>query len=48
MIVAVHDVMASWEELRDAILLPPTQQGIAGGFTTPPRETTFEIDNMTP
>ncbi len=42
-IVAVHESKASWETFRDGTLMPRMQQGIAGGFTTPPQETGFEV-----
>jgi hypothetical protein len=42
-IVAVHESKAGWEDFRDSVLMPRMQQGIAGGFTGPPEETTFEI-----
>ncbi len=45
-IVAVHDSKESWERFRDGILMPRLQQGIKGGFTTPPEETAFEVYNM--
>ena len=45
-IVAIHDSRESWEKFRDEILLPRMQQGIEGGFTTPPEETAFEIHNL--
>ena len=44
-IMAVHDSRASWETFRDSILVPRMQQGIPGGFTSPPEETGFEIVN---
>jgi hypothetical protein len=44
-IVAVHDSQASWETFRDSILMPRMQQGIEGGFTSPPEETVFEVVN---
>ena len=47
-IVAVHESQESWERFRDSILLPRLQQGIDGGFTTPPQETAFEVDNLQP
>jgi len=47
-VVAVHDSKESWEEFRDGILMPRMQQGIAGGFTTPPQETTIEVHNLQP
>ena len=45
-IVAVHESKQSWEEFRDGILMPKMQQGIKGGFATPPQETTFEVQNL--
>jgi hypothetical protein len=47
-VVAVHDSKESWERFRDGVLMPRMQQGIEGGFTTPPRETTFDIHNLKP
>jgi hypothetical protein len=44
-IVAVHDSQASWEAFRDSTLMPRLEQGVEGGFTTPPQETAFEIAN---
>ena len=44
-IMAVHDSRASWEVFRDSILVPRMQEGIPGGFTSPPEETRFEIVN---
>jgi hypothetical protein len=41
-IIAVHDSKGSWERFRDGILMPKMQQGIEGGFRTPPQETVFE------
>ncbi len=43
MIVAVHDSQQSWERFRDGILMPRMAEGIAGGFTSPPEETGFEV-----
>ena len=45
-IVAIHDSKESWEKFRDGILMPTMSKGIKGGFTSPPQETTFEVDNM--
>ncbi len=42
-IVAIHDSKDSWESFRDGTLMPKMAQGIAGGFTSPPEETTFEV-----
>ena len=47
-IVAVHDSKESWERFRDGILMPRMQQGIKGGFTTPPQETSFDVHNLQP
>jgi hypothetical protein len=44
-IVAIHDSQASWETFRDKTLMPRMQQGIEGGFTSPPEETGFEVVN---
>ena len=45
-IVAVHDSKESWERFRDGVLMPRMAQGIDGGFTAPPQETTFEVYNQ--
>jgi hypothetical protein len=45
-VVAIHDSRESWEKFRDEILMPKMQQGIEGGFTAPPQETTFEVHNQ--
>ena len=42
-IVAIHDSQESWERFRDEILMPRLSQGIEGGFTVPPQETTFTV-----
>jgi hypothetical protein len=47
-IVAVHDSQESWERFRDDVLLPQMQQGIAGGFTSPPQETTVDVYKVMP
>ena len=41
-------LLGSWEQFRDAILMPKMQKGIQGGFATPPQETTFEVKNLQP
>jgi hypothetical protein len=38
----------SWERFRDEILMPRMKDGIAGGFTDQPEETTFEVYYMKP
>ena len=48
LIVAIHDSKASWETFRDGTLVPRMQQGIDGGFTTPPEETEIELFNVLP
>ncbi|MEA2510385.1 MAG: hypothetical protein QOG21_2467 [Actinomycetota bacterium] len=45
-IVAIHDSQESWERFRDGTLLPQMEKGIEGGFTAPPQETTFEVENQ--
>jgi hypothetical protein len=42
-VVAIHDSQESWERFRDGILMPRLNEGISGGFTTPPQETTFDV-----
>ena len=44
-IMAVHESRSSWEKFRDSVLMPRMQQGIEGGFSSPPQETGFEIVN---
>jgi hypothetical protein len=45
-ILAVFDSKESWERFRDGILMPKMKAGIAGGFPTPPQETTLEVYNL--
>jgi predicted dienelactone hydrolase len=45
-IMAIHDSKESWEKFRDNILMPRMQQGIKGGFATPPQETAFDVYNQ--
>lgn len=47
-IMAVHETQESWEEFRDTTFLPRMQQGIDGGFTSPPQETTIDVYNVMP
>jgi hypothetical protein len=47
-ILAVHESQASWERFRDDTLLPRMQQGIAGGFPTPPQETAIDVYKVMP
>lgn len=46
-VVAVHDSKESWERFRNTVLIPRLQQGIDGGFATPPQERTFEVYKLT-
>ena len=45
-ITAVHDSQESWETFRDGTLIPHMEQGIPGGFTSPPTETAFDVDTL--
>jgi hypothetical protein len=47
-IMAVHESKQSWERFRDDTLMPRMQQGIEGGFPTPPEETEFEVYKLMP
>ena len=47
-IVAIHDSKQSWEQFRDGTLMPKLKQGVAGGFSTPPQESAFEVHNKQP
>lgn len=47
-IVAVHESKQSWEDFRDNTLMPRMQEGIEGGFTVPPEEMGFEVENEVP
>jgi hypothetical protein len=44
-IVAIHESKANWETFRNSVLMPRMEAGIAGGFTSPPEETGFEVAN---
>jgi hypothetical protein len=47
-IIAVHESKESWERFRDGTLTPRMQQGIAGGFPTPPEETAIDLYKVMP
>jgi hypothetical protein len=47
-VVAIHESRESWERFRDGTLLPRLQQGVSGGFATPPQETGFDVHNLQP
>ena len=42
----MHDSRETWERFRDETLMPRLQQGIEGGFTVQPQETTIDIQNL--
>ena len=44
-VMAIHESKQSWEHFRDKILLPKLKAGIPGGFSGPPTETSFEVEN---
>src|ERR1051325_2531620 len=44
-IIAIHDSQESWERFRDEMLMPRLNEGIEGGFPTPPQETSFTVHN---
>jgi hypothetical protein len=44
--MAVRDSRERWERFRDSVLMPRMKEGISGGFTTPPQETTFDVHNL--
>ena len=45
-IIAIHDSQESWDRFNDDVLTPLMAQGIEGGFTAAPQETTFEVYNQ--
>lgn len=45
-IIAIHDSQEGWERFRNDVLMPRMAEGIEGGFTTPPQETTFQVHNQ--
>ena len=47
-ITAVHESQEGWEAFRDGTLMPRLQEGIEGGFQTPPEEQSFSVDTMLP
>ena len=47
-ITAVHESQESWEQFRDDTLTPRMEQGIEGGFATPPEESTFDVYKSMP
>ena len=47
-IMAVHESKESWEKFRDGILMPRMQQGIEGGFASPPEETVIDLYKLMP
>jgi hypothetical protein len=47
-IMVLHDSRESWEDFRDGTLVPRFEQGIDGGFTSPPVETGFDAYKVLP
>jgi hypothetical protein len=47
-IIAIHETQESWERFRDDVLMPRMQEGIPGGFTSPPQETTVDVYKLLP
>jgi len=47
-IIAVHDSQESWDRFNNDILMPRIEQGIAGGFVTPPQITTIDVYKLLP
>ena len=47
-IMAVHESQESWEKFRNGILMPRMEQGIEGGFTSPPEETVVDLYTLMP
>src|SRR5438477_11714060 len=47
-IMAVHESRESWETFRDGTLLPRMQQGIEGGFASPPDATAVDLVTVLP
>ena len=45
-IVALHNSRESWEKFRDGVLIPRLGAGGEGGFSGPPQEIAFEVDNL--
>ncbi len=45
-IVAIHTSKENWEKFRDETLMPRMQQGVEGGFQSPPEESGFEVHNL--
>ena len=46
--MAVHESQESWEKFRNGILMPRMEQGIEGGFTSPPEETVVDLYTLMP
>ena len=47
-IMAVHESQESWEKFRNGTLMPRMEQGIEGGFTSPPEETVVDLYTLMP
>ena len=44
LVIAVFDEQQQWEAFRSGTLMPALEKGVAGGFTSPPREQAFAVD----
>ena len=47
-VMAIHDSEESWVKFRDETFMPLMQQGVEGGFTSPPTETGFQVYKQLP
>ncbi|CAI3797321.1 hypothetical protein [Pseudarthrobacter sp. MM222] len=47
-IMAVHESKESWETFRNGTLMPRMEQGIEGGFASPPEETVVDLYTLMP
>ena len=45
-IVAIHDNKASWDKFVSETFVPLVSKGIAGGFTSPPTETMWDVSHF--
>ena len=45
-IIAIQESKESWDQFMSDIFVPLVTKGIAGGFTSPPTETTFDVSHF--
>jgi len=45
-VFAIHASKESWEYFANSVLTPALDEGIEGGFTAPPQESTFNVTNL--